>query len=100
MTLTKGKMVTEIGRRTQLNNRDVQRMLETLITIWQESLFDGERIEIENLFVLEVQIIDRGQRSGTLYSGDSERPAPRRIRRLILRASKQLKMLLNANATL
>jgi len=30
MTLTKNKMVREIGRRTRLKNRDVQAMLESL----------------------------------------------------------------------
>jgi hypothetical protein len=31
MTLTKTKMVREIGQRTRLKNREVQLMLETLI---------------------------------------------------------------------
>ncbi len=30
MTLTKNKMVSEVGRRTRLKNRDVQAMLEAL----------------------------------------------------------------------
>jgi len=33
MSLTKNKMVSEIGRRTRLRNHDVQRMLEALIDV-------------------------------------------------------------------
>jgi nucleoid DNA-binding protein len=87
MTLNKKKMVREIGRRARLKNHDVQLMLETLIDVWTESLVEGERIELENLFVLETKSIDRGQQHGTLSSG----AAPRHICRVILRASKKLK---------
>lgn len=90
MTLTKNKMVREIGQRTRLKNREVQLMLEALIEIWKESLIDDERIELENLFVLETQVIDRGEVSGQLNGNH----APRYIRRLTLRTSKQLKQIL------
>jgi nucleoid DNA-binding protein len=95
MTLNKNKMVREIGRRTRLKNRDVQLALETLIDVWTEAIVNGERIELENLFVLEAQTIDRGEAGGALSSGAGAYPAPRRIRRLTLRASKRLKSLLN-----
>ncbi|MEO8608826.1 MAG: HU family DNA-binding protein [Chloroflexota bacterium] len=91
MTLTKNQMVREIGRRTRLKNRDVQVMLETLMNVWTESLVVGERIELENLFVIETQRIDRGESGGVL----SGKPAPRFIRRLTLRTSKRLKQDLN-----
>jgi len=91
MTLTKNKMVRGIGRRTRLKNRDVQVMLEALIEVWTEELVSGGRIELENLFVLEVQTIDRGEQCGTLASGE----APRIIRRVLLRVSKRLKHNLN-----
>ena len=91
MTLTKNRMVREIGRRTRLKNREVQVMLEALIEVWTEELISGERIELENLFVLEAQTIDRGEQRGTLASGE----APRYIQRVILRVSKQLKRRLN-----
>ena len=91
MTLTKNRMIREIGRRTRLKNRDVQTMLEALVEVWIESIVAGERIELENLFVLESQRIDRGA-SGGLLNG---KPAPRFIRRLILRTSKRLKQTLN-----
>jgi nucleoid DNA-binding protein len=91
MTLTKKKMISEIGRRTRLKNRDVQVMLETLIDVWTEELVNGGRIELENFLVLEVQTIDRGEQCGTLKGGD----APRIIRRVTLRASKQFKVILN-----
>lgn len=91
MTLTKNKMIREIGRRTRLKNRDVRLMLETLINVWMESLVAGERIELENLFVLEIQTIDRGEHSGMLASGE----APRMIQRVTMRVSKQLKRRLN-----
>lgn len=66
MTLTKNRMVSEIGRRTRLKNRDVQAMLEALIDVWTEELVNGGRIEIEGLFVIETQLIDRGEQSGHL----------------------------------
>lgn len=59
MTLTKKKMIREIGRRTRLKNRDVQLMLEALIDVWTEELVSGGRIELENFLVLEVQTIER-----------------------------------------
>ncbi|MBK8027746.1 MAG: HU family DNA-binding protein, partial [Chloroflexi bacterium] len=48
MSLNKQKMVREIGRRTRLKNRDVQRVIETLVEVWTEELVSGERIELEN----------------------------------------------------
>lgn len=91
MTLTKKKMVREIGRRTRLKNKDIQLVIETLKNVWAESLIAGERIELENLFVLETQIIDRGEKRGILNTGE----APRYIRRVTMRASKRLKRRLN-----
>lgn len=90
MSLNKNKMVREIGRRTRLKNRDVQLILETLVDVWTEELVAGGRIELENFLVLETQTIDRGENSGTLTSGE----APRIIRRVSLRVSKQLRGLL------
>jgi nucleoid DNA-binding protein len=87
MTLTKNKMVSEIGRRTRLRNHDVQRVLETLIDVWFEELAASGRIELENFLVLEVQRIDRGERRGMLSTGQ-----PRRvIHRLVVRPSKLLR---------
>lgn len=96
MTLTKNKMIREIGRRTRLKNRDVQLMLEALVEVWIEELVSGGRIELENLFVLETQTIDRGERRGTLTSGT----APRTIQRVTLRVSRQLKRRLNHSHSL
>lgn len=87
MTLTKNRMVQEIGRRTRLKNREVQVMLEALVEVWTEELVSGGRIEMENLFVLEAQTIDRGEQRGMLVSGE----APRYIQRVTIRVSKQLK---------
>jgi nucleoid DNA-binding protein len=87
MSLTKNKMVSEIGRRTRLRNHDVQRMLEALIDAWTDELASGGRIELENFLVLEVQRIDRGERRGMLSTGE-----PRRvIRRVVVRPSKQIR---------
>ncbi len=87
MSLTKNKMVSEIGRRTRLRNHDVQRMLEALIQVWTDELASGGRIELENFLVLEVQRIDRGERRGVLSTGQ-----PRRvIRRVVVRPSKRLR---------
>ncbi|GAB4531176.1 MAG: hypothetical protein OHK0046_52000 [Anaerolineae bacterium] len=90
MTLTKNKMVREIGRRTRLKNRDVQVMLEALMEVWTEELVAGGKIELENFIVLETQTIDRGEQCGVLNSGE----APRIICRVTLRVSKHLKQLL------
>jgi len=91
MTLTKNRIIREIGRRTRLKNRDVQLMLEALVEVWTEELVSSGRIELENLFVLETQTIDRGEQRGTLASGE----APRYIQRVTLRVSRQLKRRLN-----
>lgn len=95
MTLNKNKMVREVGRRTRLQNRDVQLVLETLVDVWTEELIAGGRIELENFLVLETQTIDRGENAGTLKSGD----APRYLRQVTLRVSKQLKNRLNEGGT-
>jgi nucleoid DNA-binding protein len=71
MTLTKNKMIRAIGRRTRLKNRKVLVMLESLIEVWMEELVSGGRIELENLFVLETQTIDRGENAGALNGGDA-----------------------------
>lgn len=94
MTLTKNKIVREIGQRTRLKNRDIQEIIETLFDVWTESLVAGDRIEVENLFVLETKTIDRGVHCGVLSSSGGTYPPPRFIRRLTLRASKRLKSLL------
>lgn len=94
MTLTKKKMISEIGRHTRLKNRDVQMMLETLVEVWTEELVSGGRIELENFLVLETQTVDRGENTGALIGGD----APRSIRRVTLRASKKLKAQLNSQS--
>lgn len=92
MTLTKKRMVRAIGRRTRLRNNDVQAMLEALIDIWTESLASGERIELENMFVLETQTVDRGEWVGVLNG----KPAPRYLVRIGFRASKRLKQALKS----
>lgn len=87
MSLTKNKMVSEIGRRTRLRNHDVQHMLEALIDVWSEELASGGRVELENFLVLEVQRIDRGERRGMLSTGE-----PRQIiHRLVVRPSRQMR---------
>lgn len=87
MTLTKNKMVREIGRRTRLRNRDVQLVLEALVEVWTDELVVGGKIELENFLVLEVQTIDRGEQRGLLGSAE----VPRHIQRVSLRVSKRMK---------
>lgn len=91
MTLTKNRMVSEIGRRSRLKNRDVQLMLETLIDVWTEELIAGGRIELENFLVVETKVIDRGPNCGTLKHERNSYGAPQVIRKLIVRPSKKLK---------
>ncbi len=86
MTLTKNKMVREVGRRTRLKNRDVQLMLETLVEVWTEELVSGGRIEIEHFIVIDVQTIERA----------ANRLLPkRRFRQITVRTSKALRDKLN-----
>lgn len=94
MTLTKHKMIREIGRRTRLKDRDVQAMIETLIDVWTDELVNGGRIELENFLVLEVLIIDRGKNVGMLKNKGLIYSVPRLIRKLSIRPSKKLKRLL------
>ena len=94
MTLDKNKTIAEVGRRTRLRNHDVQKMLEALVDIWSEELANDGRIELENFLVLEVKQIDRGERSGSLLVGGKLRHAPRVIKKLSVRPSKYLKMLM------
>jgi nucleoid DNA-binding protein len=91
MTLTKNKMVREIGRPTRLKNGDVQAMLEALTELWIEELVKGGRIEIENFLVLEVKKIDRGSNSGKIGKKGTIHIAPRLIRRIVAKGSKSLK---------
>ncbi len=85
MTLTKNKMIREIGRRTRLKNRDVQLMLETLIEVWTEELVSGGRVELENFMVLESKAIIHKNNPRPLIS----------MRRITLRVSKHVRHKLN-----
>lgn len=95
MTLTKNKMVREIGRRTRLKNGDVQVMLEALVEIWTEELVCKGRIELENFLVLEAKEIDRGLQAGQLVVNKSMLDAPQKIYRVVVRLSRKLKKSLN-----
>lgn len=86
MTLTKKKMISEIGRRTRLKNRDVQAMLETLVEVWTEELVNGGRIELENFLVIDVDTVEVS--STRLFS-------KRKYRRLRVRASRFMRKCLN-----
>jgi len=86
MSLNKKKMVREIGRRTRLSNRDVQRVIETLVEMWTEELVNGGRIEIEHFAVIDTKIRER-HLNDSLY--------PERFRVTLIRASKALREQLN-----
>jgi len=86
MSLNKKTMVREIGRRTRLSNRDVERVIETLVEVWTEELVNDRRIEIEHFIVLDVQTIKRA--ANRLLSA-------RRFRRVVVRGSKALRERLN-----
>lgn len=87
MSLNRKKMVREIGKRTRLSNREVDRVIGTLVAVWTDELVAGGRIEIEHFLVLDVQTIDR--------TGNRLVPG-RRFRQLTLRVSKVLREKLNA----
>jgi nucleoid DNA-binding protein len=84
MSLNRKGMVREIGRRTRLPNRDVERMLDALVEVWTEALVSGQRIEIEHFLVLDVHTVEAG---GGL--------AQRRYRRVTARAGRRLRQRLN-----
>lgn len=87
MSLNRKKMVREIGRRTRLSNRDVERVIETLVDVWTEELVKGGRIELEHFMVLETQRVERCR----------DNPVLRRTFRLVkLRTSQALRDKLNS----
>lgn len=85
MSLNKQKMVREVGRRTRLPNRDVQRVIEALVEVWKEEMVDGGRIELEQFLVLQVIEIERA----------STNAIKQRIRLLKLRVSRHIRQHLN-----
>ena len=89
MSLNKKTMVREIGRRTRLSNRDVERVIETLVEVWTEELVSGGRIEIEHFMVLEMQLVERYRNNPFLRT---------KFRQVKLRASKALREKLNEQA--
>lgn len=86
MSLNKKRMVREIGRRTRLKNRDVERVIETLVEVWTEELVSGGRIEIEHFMVLEMQVVERYRDNPFLRT---------KFRQVKLRTSKRLRDRLN-----
>lgn len=86
MSLNKKRMVREIGRRTRLKNRDVERVIETLVELWTEELVAGHRIEIEHFLVLDVRTVER--------PANQTLPA-RKFRRVVVRGSHALRERLN-----
>jgi nucleoid DNA-binding protein len=86
MSLNKKRMVREIGQRTRLSNRDVERVIDSLVEVWTEELVAGGRIEIEHFLVLDVQTVER--------AANALLPA-RRFRRVTVRGSKALRERLN-----
>ena len=86
MSLNKQNMVREIGRRTRLPNRDVQRVIETLVELWIEELVNNGRIELENFITVQTRTSERA------VSGSSSK---RVIRQIKLKVSRKTHHLLN-----
>jgi len=86
MSLNKKTMVREIGRRTRLSNRDVERVIDALVEVWTEELVSGGRIELEHFIVLETRTIER--------AANRLLPA-RRFRQIKVRVSNALRKRLN-----
>jgi nucleoid DNA-binding protein len=87
MSLNRKKLVREIGRRTRLSNRDVERVIETLVEVWTEELVSGGRIELEHFMVLETQRVERCRNNPVLL---------RTFRQVKLRSSQALRDKLNS----
>lgn len=90
MTLTKNKMIAEIGRRTRLKNRDVQAVIEALVEVCTEAIVSEERIELENFLVIEVRTIERSALAFA-ESTESEIDEPHRFRQVVIHTSKRLR---------
>jgi hypothetical protein len=91
--MNRRETISAIGKLTRMRNHDVQTMLEALVQVWSDALVRGEKIELENFLVLEVQRIDRtGKALGMLYRKDGRvmRPPATRIE-LRARISRHLR---------
>ncbi len=86
-TLTKQDIVRAIGKQTGLRDADVAQAIEALISLLTEHLATGERIEIQNFLVMEVQTRSR------TFKPDRSDAAPQRIiyRSLKVRPGKHLR---------
>ncbi len=91
MSLNKKKMVREIGRRTRLSNRDVERVIETLVDVWTEELVSGGRIEVENFVVLKTVIRLRPKDHGEML--DAQHSTFNR--QIVMKVSNRLRHQLN-----
>ncbi|MDX2138473.1 MAG: HU family DNA-binding protein [Chloroflexota bacterium] len=90
MSLNKKRMVREIGRRTRLPNRDVERMLDALIAVWTDELLSGGRIEIEHFMTIATHTLE--QPSNRLLGRCQ-------FRKVTVRVSKALREKISRNIT-
>jgi nucleoid DNA-binding protein len=54
-TLTKQRLVREIGRRTGIPNRDTSALIDALIVVISDHLAIGGRVELANFLTLDVR---------------------------------------------
>ena len=87
MSLNKKKMVREIGRRTRLKNRDVERVIETLVDVWTEEFIAGGRIELEDFLTISIKSKLTLQAAQTMPN----------TKRLAITTGKRLKARINAS---
>lgn len=94
MTLTKRETIREIGRRTRLKNRDVQRVFEAFVEVWTEELLRGGRVEIEHFLVLDAQPLHPKARKSIPFPPSIPQSQPTGHLRVRVRVSKHLRNLL------
>ncbi|MCI0713729.1 MAG: HU family DNA-binding protein [Chloroflexi bacterium] len=92
MTVTKKVTVREISRRSGLTYKQAELAVSALIEVWSEALANGEKIAIDNFFILEVREIYRPQeQAGHLLRNGELVPAPRIHKRLLVRPGLTLR---------
>jgi hypothetical protein len=78
-------------KRIGANRYELQAVIGAMVELWTKEIISSRRIELENFFVLEMQIIDRTENFGILHTIQIQQSS---IPRQVIQASKRLKAML------
>jgi hypothetical protein len=78
-------------KRIGANRYELQAVIGAMVELWTKEIISSRRIELENFFVLEMQIIDRTENFGILHTIQIQLSS---IPRQVIQASKRLKAML------